>query len=255
MHIIEEKSKLGTTHNYLVITELPSKNRSYVNFKHALVRDLFFDEVRSLAAYLKSDEINTRQLVNSYRDVIKLVDQDDNIIAIENLELLDFHYLLVVSSLLTDESQSWILTTKCDCCDEKIEYKVSYDQIDYEFKDSSALELGYVDLIDAKVKPLTVLDKILLEDENYVKYLPEYAKSLDPSIVLDIMSYAISLIRESDSDLTSNFNKINSNMSLRNKVKEVNNLLSARIKPFEVKCKCGCSKKVSYEFDKIRSYL
>lgn len=250
-------NKLGIESSYLVYNDLPSGMRSYKNIDKVLVRGLMFDEVKSLARYL-SNQYDLKQLANCYQDVIRLNTKDGKIVPLENLEIVDFHYLIVVSSMFTDPDAEIKLTYKCKNCGEEHTEIIQLSDIKYNVDN---LDISEVPLSDQELKahPQLVKDAIVLSDVDdlYTKYLKLYNKfHISKEDFIELISYAVILNWEVSEDLFIIVNKLNSNLKLLNEVRNIDRELSTSLEPFHFKCnKCSIVNDLQYDFNNLRGYL
>jgi hypothetical protein len=250
--------KLKNKHEYLSVEELPSKNRNYPDLDKVLVRDLMFDEIKALAKFISPlEDYNLKQLLVIFFDAIKLFDSDGNKIKLEDLEVVDFHYLLVVTSILTDENTTWNINTVCngDDCNEQLTKAVPLDAIEYEA--DSSISLIPIPGTDKHVHPLTLKDKLNSDNSEFFKelFVKEYYEIEEDSFD-ELLSYAVSVTNSSNLEVVNNLALLLADRKVFDNVIEVNKLLKAIIKPIEIKCEsCLYVNKMIYDFQEIRGYL
>ena len=259
MNNITRVNKVGIESNYLVLDQLPSKQRGYPQINEILVRGLLFDEVKSLSKYLGS-EAALRQLVNAYSDVIILnnTESGENF-PLNILEMVDFHYLMVTSTLLTVDDASVKFSYICDNCNEHQNDQVELTALKYDVEFTDLIG-GKVPVADEKynVHPLKVIDLIKMDDSDILRerYKTKFKLDLDSDIFKDLLSYAVCLDWTTDDDLFNNINIINSDRKLLREIIEVTDQLSTNLEPIQSKCKsCGYLNKLMFDFSSVRGYL
>lgn len=249
------KNKLGIDHRYTVISELPTGLRySGKTISNIYVRDLMFDEIKALSLYL-SKEYDLNQLVSIYSDIIKVTTLDGEQFDLMDLELVDFHYMVIVSSILTDSEAAWNITRDCTSCGESISAKFFYSDIDYEFDKDLKFPIPLLGT-EKTIHPLLVKDYIALLDDNVTKFLIQNEIKIDDNIAKELLSYAVSLNYNSVKELVDNVNLLNSSPKLINIVKDINQSSLVTIKPFTECCpKCSQTNHFKYDFSVLRGYL
>lgn len=235
----------GEPCDYLVVDQIPSHFRSYEQTE-VYVRGLYFEESLSLAKYVGSTtNPSYTQLASIYTDVIRGVD-------ILDLELVDFIYLMIVSSIWTVDNFGWQPNIKCsnlidgDPCDGVITSKIIID--DFDFNDllidtlPVPIKLGKHDV---SIGALTVRD--IIEKEAYMKAHPETDRK--------VLDYAFSI---KNPELTSEekIKKIRFSPTTDvNQIKDIDNDIHIKIDPILKKCPaCGHTNKLKIGLSKIRGY-
>lgn len=253
---IQLKNKLGIDHKYVLLTELPTGYRSYKGIiSNIYIRDLMFDEIKSLSSYL-SQNLDLNQLVNTYGDIVKITTIDGNQFDLLDLELADFHYLLVATSILTESESKWTATKECSKCPTEITTDFHYSDIEYELI-TEGIDLPIPLTNTSKfIKPVLVKDQILLSDENISKIKNLLDIKIDDESLTSLITYAISLTYSNISDIADNVKLLNSNPKLIKLVKEINKELVVLIKPFKHVCdECKTVNYFNYDFDSLKGYL
>lgn len=247
--------KYNVTHDYKIIKELPSKFRLYKNINNVYVRDLYFDEIKTLSMYLERDN-DIEQLCKIYDDIIKIELEGNLFLDIRNLEMADFHYLVIISSILTEPDSSWKVVKSCTGCGSTIKENVYYSDIDYEYDETLKLPIKLAGT-DKFLNPTLVKDFIQLLDENVDKFiLQNNLNSIDKAIVKDLLSYSTALGYDNSKDLYNNFVWLNANHKHLKIMKEILKETVIRISPFKTTCKeCGKDNYSVYDFSTIRGYL
>lgn len=241
---------------YMVVSGLPSNYRSYPELETVRVRGLNFGEVMTLASFLDG-EASMDQLATSYSEVIKLTKSNGEDFPLTSLELADFHYLLIVSSILTEDGLSWNARNTCTKCGKSENHAIEVDDIQYKHKVEN-LSIP-VPFNGWSIKPLTVKDKIKLEavDRLYLAYnKQENSESIDLKSFTTILSYAVMCDYDSEEKLFEFISLINRNPKYYKLIKDLADEMTIYLLPVNLKCsECGHNDQVSYTFEDIRGYL
>lgn len=252
---MELLDKYGVSHDYKIIKDLPSKFRLHKDIKSIYIRDLYFDEIKTLSMYLNRD-YDIEQLCKIYDDIIKVELDDETFLDIRNLEMADFHYLVIISSILTEPDSNWKITKPCDNCGNIIKENVYYSDINYEYDEDLQLPMKLAGT-DKYLNPTLVKDFISLLDDNIEKFIIQNnLKSIDESIVKNLLSYATALGYKDNKELYENFLWLNANHKHLRMMKEILKETMIKIAPFKTTCKsCGTINHSVYDFSVVRGYL
>jgi hypothetical protein len=245
----------GTT-EYLVITELPSKFRTY-DFDKLYVRGLYFSEALALSKFvgnLVAPDYN--QLLSIYSDAIKL--PSDSKLGINDLELIDFITLMTISSIYSVDDFTWNYSIRCNHLDGKgnsctgvINEKITLDDLVFSDPKITTLPIP-IRLGDNQylVGPVTIND--VISKTNYLNDNPDTSEKL--------LDYAILIKSKLGSD---------DHMSFSDKVELISNSLTRElsslyqihseididIEPITKVCPtCNSKNKLYILLNKIRSY-
>ncbi|BCG50075.1 hypothetical protein [Ralstonia phage RP13] len=250
------KNKLGIDHKYVIVDGLPSDLRyTGKDISAVYVRDLMFDEIKALSLYLSKDNYDINQLATAYRDVVKITTKDGNQFDLIDLELADFHYLVIVSSILTDEGANWIVERPCVECEKPFEAKFSYAEIEYDADKDLVFPMKLLGT-DKSIHPLLVKDYIVMLDDNVSKIRKQFNLPYDEATTKQLLSYATSLEYSNLQELVDNINLINSSPKNIAIVKDINKSSLITIKPFRHSCPhCNALNLYRYDFSVIRGYL
>lgn len=247
-------NKLGINHKYMIMDELPSGFRSYKNVSKIYVRDLMFDELYSLNLYLNKS-YSLEQLINSFSDAIKITDKDNNQFDLTNLELVDFHYLMIVSSILSDNEASWRITRDCDSCGKEIVAKFHFDSISYSLDEELEFPMK-LSGTDKLINTVLVKDYILLSEGFTESLLIKSGLKMGLEVFKELLSFAIVLDYKNDNDIIENIKLINSNPFLVRIIKDISFSSQVKINPFEHTCQsCNTLNYFRYDFSVLRGYL
>lgn len=244
-----QSEKSGRNCQYLVVDQLPSHFRSY-NVDKVFVRGLFFDESLALSQYIGNMVTpNYTQLKAIYSDVIRGIEIDE-------LEIVDFIVLVIISSIYTIDDFGWSPNVRCchhddegNACSGIINDKILLD--DFDFVDPAPLVQSLpiplkIDGVDIDVVPITVGG--MVAKEAYQEEHPEVNKKL--------VNLA-SIIKSTDYpslDDKINFIKFCRSKDLKD-LQMIDSEIHIKLNPIEKKCPvCKKVNKLNIGLTKIRSY-
>lgn len=239
---------LGDTSEYLVITELPTKFRSYGDINKLYVRGLYMEESGSLAKFIGNTKTpDYTQLHSIYKDVIKGIE-------VEKLELVDFIILMIISSIWTIDDFGWNPNIQCsnilepsgERCDGVITSLITID--DFEFDEPMVEKLP----IELNIRSKSILIGALtlgnvIEKELYLKN--------NPSIDKKILNYAGIIVNE-DMSFEDKISFISKSMSKHlADIPVIDREIYVPVKPVLKACpKCNHKNRLMIKLTEIRGY-
>lgn len=242
-----ESSVSGDQCDYLVISELPTKFRSYGDVRELYIRGLFYEESLALSRYVGSGSaIPYAQLASIYSDVIRGVNVND-------LEIVDFTVAMIISSIWTVDDYGWDPNIRCANtlasglqCTGVITDRIVLDDFDFEDPLIQKLPIPLtIKGVQYNIGALTIGD--LIARDKYKEEHPE----IDPKVV----DYAF-LIKNPDISIDDKIKVIRfSSAKQINQIKDIDSEITIKINPINKKCSsCGHVNKLKIGLTQIRGY-
>lgn len=243
--------------SYLLVDFLPTRFRSYGDIKSVHVRGLFFDESLAISKFASDVNLQDRkgyaQLASIYSDAISGID-------VKELEVVDFAFLMTLSSIWTVNKFEWRTDLACthDGCTGVITDPLRLSEFDFKEPTISLSRIPYTFLdsdIEYFIGPVYVKD--LFDANELVERYKATNRYTDNTEA--IVKYAVALKGTSD----------NPNMSLEDRYNIIKNCyasdlecintiisdLEVSIDPVEKVCpKCGKTTLIAISLNKLRSY-